>query len=296
MKKSNRGQSRLFGVSLLIILFVSLFLSNNSCTTSSSVPQIIYHMLIDNPTSENMIVYIDDTPFQTVQWNTNNSRRVIGTYISRNSIIDIRNTQGELFYSKRVEYVDLTEGNLTISVPASPKIRVYNPNHERVIISINGNPIYIVNERSGNYIPSVGIPVNTADSFSKYTIEALDSQGTVLLSDEFTRRDLENANWQLDLPPFTDTSFSITVKNLFDEPVQIFMNDQFLGDIPSNTEQQFSDLTVQPKLVIRRDMDVLWEEYLVEAKNASGDTVYSKDHRGHSYELNNESPIVISGE
>ena len=279
-----------FRISLLIILSTGLILFSYSCVTPST-----RCLLVDNPTAENMIIYLDDVPWYTVGWNnkaTPDNRLSIG--YGWDYKIQVRNTQSELFYTKRLKCEEFTKNQMTITIPASPKIRVYNPNHERVIICVNDNPIDIIRERFGLYITSIGLPENTDGSFSKYVIEALDSQGNVLFSNEFTWRALSQANWQLNLPHFKDTSFAITVKNLFDETLEIYINGQLTGDIASNTEKRFSGLIALPRLEPRPDLNILWEKYLIEAKNISGDTVYSKDFNGVDAELNDVLPIVIS--
>ncbi len=269
---------------LLIVAVLSLNIGCKDFHFGGAVdyfPGLLTIATIDNLTPDNVIVFLDGEPFG-IAISSGEPFDVsvdgFGPHVLEDHTLEVQDSRFQTLYT-HYQHKEAASIAVTIvpyeTAPAPgytnyyyDGLKFHNPNGERSVIFVNGNPFGVVFGHSGTFVKFINPALDYA-SYS-YLVEARNTHDELLYWRTFDYAQIVNREALL-LPI---EPYSLSMNNLTEQQLKLSTNGEFVGDINPQSDVFFTDLKITPSINWNFIED---ENYLFEAKDSTGNVLYSEN-------------------
>lgn len=180
----------------IILLIMMLSIAATACEPPGPEFRIV------NPTTQDLIIFIDGYLLHTVRYDEDVSFRASpGILAQETHLFEARNRRGDLFFSEELTLSELEARDWTIVIPSSPELYLSNKSKQAIVVFIDGNPVLEPIRTGFPIVLRLAVPIGLNSEQVKYRIEALNQNLEVVFSQEFTYRELTFMGWSIKIPP-----------------------------------------------------------------------------------------------
>jgi len=115
--------------------------------------------------------------------------------------LELRNEHGDKVYTQQFTKHEIQESPPTITIPASPSLRIINQTGNVASICFNSELIDSVNINEEYVLCTLARPIDIPNSVGQYQLSAKSYAGITIWDQVYSWQELDNLDWKVVVPP-----------------------------------------------------------------------------------------------